>query len=240
MCLKSASRGVLSLAALLVWAPAGLTLLDAQIVDAQTASPDWRRIGNSALELALPSLATGSVDRVWYSVDGSSLFVRTPAGLIFESQDLEQWRIADSKNVVPPAAANDSVRNGIPESRLKLQTSVDGRHLYGYGNFAYRSEDAGQTWTNLTGYKGNSILGSSLLDLAVSPRDSDEIVAAAATGVWRSVDGGLSWSGLNQSLPNLPVRRLRATPTGTNGLRISLRGLGDAEFEWAPGEKSAW
>ncbi|MDQ2946153.1 MAG: hypothetical protein M3Y27_09475 [Acidobacteriota bacterium] len=240
MCLKSASRGALSLAALLVWAAAGFTLLDAQTADAQTAAPDWRRIGNSALELALPSLATGSVDRVWYSLDGSSLFVRTPAGLIFESQDLEQWRIADSKNVVPPPAANDSVGSGIPESHLKLQASVDGRHLYGYGNFAYKSEDAGQTWTNLTGYKGNSILGSSLLDLAVSPRDSDEIVAAAATGVWRSVDGGLSWSGLNQSLPNLPVRRLRATPAGTNGLRISLRVFGDAEFEWAPGEKTAW
>ncbi len=235
MCLKSASRGVLSWASLPLWALAGLTLAHAQSV-----APEWRRIGNSAIEMALPSLASGPVDRVWFSADGSSLFVRSATGLIFESQDLEQWRTADSRSVVPALTANESAGTGIPESRMKMQPSSDGRRLYGFGNFAYRSEDAGQSWTNLTGYKGSSILGSALTDLAVSPRDSDEIVAAAATGVWRSVDGGLSWTGLNQSLPNLPVHRLYATPSGANGLKISLRGPDNAEFEWAPGERTAW
>ena len=240
MCLKSAGRGALSLAALPVWALAGFTL-----ANAQTAAPDWRRIGNSALELALPSVATGPIDRVWYSADGSSLFVRGATGLIFESQDFELWRTADDKTAVPAVLANDSAGTGIPEARMKLQASADGHHLYGFGTNAYRSEDAGQTWTNLTGYKGNSLLGSGLLDLAVSPRDSDEIVAAASTGVWRSVDGGLSWTGLNQGLPNLPVRRLYATPSGTHGIRMSLRVPGGreyngTEYEWAPGEKTAW
>src|SRR5205807_7146603 len=97
-----------------------------------------------------------------------------------------------------------------------------------------------QTWSNLTGYKGVSILGNGLSDLAVSPRDPDEIVAAAFTGVWRSVDGGLSWTGLNQALPNLSVRRIYATPSGMEGMRVSVKTPGMPEFEWAPGEKNAW
>jgi uncharacterized protein (TIGR03437 family) len=44
--------------------------------------------------------------------------------------------------------------------------------------------------------------------LAVSPANPLEISAANAAGVWRSLDGGLSWSGLNEDLPNLPVRKL--------------------------------
>ena len=32
---------------------------------------EWRRIGNSAVEMALPSVATGPVDRVWFSAGGT-------------------------------------------------------------------------------------------------------------------------------------------------------------------------
>ncbi|MGI8743819.1 MAG: hypothetical protein ACR2NN_14845 [Bryobacteraceae bacterium] len=235
MCRRSATWGFTSLAALLVWVPSGR---------AQTAAPDWRRIGNSALELALPSVATGPVDRVWYSPDGTTLFARTASGRVFETLDLEQWRVASDQTVIPPVATNDANAPTLPERAAKLRASSDGRRVYGFGAYAYRSEDAGQTWSNLTGYKGASILGSGLSDLAISPRDSDELAAAASTGVWRSVDGGLSWTGLNQSLPNLPVRRLYSTPSGTQGVRLSLRSPGTphdtSEIEWVPGEKHAW
>src|SRR5262249_42100773 len=97
----------------------------------------------------------------------------------------------------------------------------------------------GLSWSNLTAYKGASILGSGLADLAPSPRDSDEVTVASASGVWRSVDGGLSWNGLNESLPNLPGGRLVSVPQGSRGVRLSLAG-GTSELEWAPGEKTAW
>ena len=230
MCRRSAARLVCS----------GVLLIGVWTATAQTATPDWRHIGNSALELALPSVATGAVDRVWYSPDGSTLFTRTASGRVFETTDLEQWRNADEKTVSVPAPASDAASANLPEAESRLRVSSDNRRIYGFANFAYRSDDAGQTWANLTGYKGTSILGSAVSDLAVSPRDPDEIVVAASTGVWRSIDGGLSWAGLNQFLPNLPVRRLYSTPAGMQGVRVSLRTPDRAEFEWVPGEKHAW
>lgn len=62
---------------------------------------------------------------------------------------------------------------------------------------------------------------------------------ASATGVWRSVDAGLSWTGLNDFLPNLPSGHLLGLPSGTRGVRLSVANSA-AEIEWAPGEKTAW
>ena len=56
------------------------------------ARPDWRHIGNSAVELELASPASGAADRVWFSVDGARLFVRTTSGRVFETLDFEKWQ----------------------------------------------------------------------------------------------------------------------------------------------------
>jgi len=66
-------------------------------------------------------------------------------------------------------------------------------------------------------------LGGGLADLPVSPSNRDELAVASAAGVWHSIDGGLSWTGLNQFLPNLPLRRIVAVPSGARGVRIALR-----------------
>jgi len=214
-------------------------LLTAGFVFAQTPVLDWRHIGNAAVEMSLPSVATGPVDRVWYSDDGFVLYARTTTGRIFETNDFEQWRRSTDARISPPAAQNPPVA-GAPEVGLRLasQRVASGR-LYGVGRNAYRSDDGGLSWSNLTGYKGVSILGEWLSDVAASPRDPDEVVVASLNGVWRSMDGGLSWNGLNQFLPNLPAGRLLSVPSGSRGVRLSLAG-GMVEIEWAPGEKSAW
>src|ERR1700733_10073775 len=68
----------------------------------------WRRIGNSAMDLALPSLATGAVDRVWYSPDGSNLFARTASRRVFATSDFEQWQLITDPKVSPPAQDDPS------------------------------------------------------------------------------------------------------------------------------------
>jgi len=67
--------------------------------------------------------------------------------------------------------------------------------------------------------------------LAVSPANPQEISAANAAGVWRSLDGGLSWSGLNEDLPNLPVRKLadRRTAVLADGTLVE-----DRTGTWTP------
>ena len=59
-----------TLGALLRVGLAGLALA----APAAAQAPDWRRVGNSALDLELAGLATGPVDRVWYSPAGSARY----------------------------------------------------------------------------------------------------------------------------------------------------------------------
>jgi len=206
---------------------------------AQPVSLDWRHIGNSAIELSMPSVTTGPVSRVWYSEDGSALYAQTVSGRTFATEDFEQWKQVQDRSLTPPAPATPEAVT-IPEAEAKLRSQPGGsNHVYGVGQNAYRSDDGGVTWTNLTAYKGGSILGNGLADLAVSPRDADEVAVASSTGVWRSMDGGLTWTGMNQFLPNLPSGHLKAVPNGPRGVRLALAG-GAAEIEWAPGEKTAW
>jgi uncharacterized protein (TIGR03437 family) len=202
--------------------------------------PDWRRIGNSAIDLSLAGVGTGPIVRVWYSEDGVRLNARTSSGRVFQTEDLETWVPAAS---TIPAADDDEVPVPVrPEANSRVR--AHGRslaRLYAMGRFVYRSEDGGRHWANLTRYRDQSLIGRGLMDFAVSPNDPDEIVVAAQSGVWRSADGGLSWSSLNQSLPNLPLRRLIGFPADTRGLRIAIdQPGGTVACEWAPGEKQAW
>src|SRR5262249_26586613 len=98
-------------------------------------------------------------------------------------------------------------------------------------------EDGGRTWANLTAFKTESVIGSAQTSVAASISNPGHIVVANQFGVWRSLDGGLSWTGLNLSLPNLPVKRILSTPEGATGTRIEVAGIGAAEL--APGA-SVW
>lgn len=201
--------------------------------------PDWRKIGSSVADLGLASGAGGPVDRVWFSVDGSSVFLRTPDGRVFQSSDQENWKPRLDVEAPPEEdpAANFAV--SMPESTGRIfRARSSPSQLYGIGRDVYRSDDGGRHWTNLTRFRRESVIGERLTDLAVSPRDPREIVAANSQGVWRSADGGMSWSGMNDTLPNLPVARLLTLPAGSRGTRVVLDGAGAAE--WAPGEKEAW
>jgi uncharacterized protein (TIGR03437 family) len=204
---------------------------------AAPVQPEWRHIGNSAIDLGLPSLATGAVERVWYSPDGTTLFARTAPGTTFETNDFEQWKPAPA--VAPPPMAQAAVPvKPEPAAQVRMQAAAEGRY-YAFAAQVYRSDDGGLTWSNLTASRGESILGGAVNDVAVSPVNPDEVVAANAYGVWRSMDAGASWEGLNDFLPNLSIRKLLQTPSGTEGL-IAWARPGELAIEWAPGEKTAW
>src|SRR5262249_24574859 len=101
-----------------------------------------------------------------------------------------------------------------------------------------RSDDGGASWTNITAFGEASVIGSRQRDIAISPANPDLLIVANDFGVWRSADGGLSWTGLNQNLPNLPIRHLVATPSGVAGTRAIVDGIGLTEVQ--PGNDSDW
>ena len=82
-----------------------------------------------------------------------------------------------------------------------------------------------------------SILGGTLSDAAVSPRNPEEVVVGGSNGLWRSMDGGESWSGLNDGFPNLPVQRILTPPGDGRAIHIVA---GTKEFSWMAGERLAW
>jgi uncharacterized protein (TIGR03437 family) len=203
---------------------------------AEVARLDWRRVGSSAMDLSLASAAAGPVSRVWFSSDGSRLYALTPAGKVFESTDLETWSsIANS--VAPPAPDPNAAAS--PAGGAKFYPHPQNpQRVFALATHLYRSDNGGGSWTNLTAFGDASVIGSGLHDLAISPRDPDLLIVANDFGVWRSADGGLSWSGLNQYLPNLPVRRILATPLGLAGTRIAVDGF--RLLELPPGGDNEW
>ena len=196
---------------------------------------DWQHIGNTVVDEALAGPATGPVKRVWYG-SGGMLYAQIQTGRVYQTADLENWQASSA--AVPPAGANALVPS-LPEAGAQTRAAVgEPSRVYAFGDFVYRSDDGGAHWGNVTAYKGASIIGGGLVDLAIAPGDGDEIVTAGAAGVFRSVDGGQSWSGLNADLPNLPATRLLDLPVGDQGARIALNN--DAAAEWPPGNKQAW
>lgn len=228
--------------ALLVLAALALAISPSSGQD--TIRPDWRRVGNAAVDYWLAAPATGPVDQVWYSPDGDRIRARTLSGQVFETKDAEAWAAAHGGTDRPLLQPPPRLEGVPPEAgaRLAWNPAAPAR-IYAVASSVYRSDDAGRTWTDVVSYRRQSILGAGFRSLAVSPRDPDDLVVANGFGVWRSLDGGMSWTGLNQGLPNLPVRRIVSLPQAGRGLRVLLDPGGRSplvEVEWAPGERLAW
>jgi uncharacterized protein (TIGR03437 family) len=225
---------------LIAW---GAALAQVPAADAPVAQqPEWRKIGNLAMERMLASPASGPVAEVWFSADASGLYARTASGAVFATVDFENWiRLAQPPARNETVSAPDAARLPEPGAVVRAHPT-DSRKLFALAEHLYRSDDGGRTWINLTGFNHESIIGPNQHDIAVSPADPEQVVLANDAGLWRSTDGGLSWTGLNQFLPNLPVERLVAPPANGRGMRIEVAGTG--AFEWMPatgaGPSSAW
>ena len=216
----------------------GLGLIALALAASATAqTPDWRRVGNAAIDLDLAGLATGPVERVWYAPAGDQLLIRTFSGKTFETSDFDTWIAAPADALAPPAPEGRAL--SLPESGAEVRNpATPSPRVYGLGRFVYRSDDSGKNWENLTAFHGLSIVGDKLRDLAISPSNEDEIVVAGSAGIFRSLDGGRSWSSLNENLPNLPAARFRNLPEGPLGAQVELPGA--FVIEWQPGERQAW
>src|SRR5205807_9115255 len=114
-----------------------------------------------------------------------------------------------------------------------VASPAEPRRVFGLGQHVFRSDDGGKSWANLTAYRTESIIGPGQHSLAISRHDPDQNVVANDYGAWRSLDGGLSGTGLNQGLPSLAVRHILAAPAGAAGVRSLVHGFGPVEGQTA-------
>ena len=84
----------------------------------------------------------------------------------------------------------------------------------------WESLDNGESWTKLAqiGDKGVNVLSASF----AAGSSKVVYIAAEERGVFKSVDGGKTWTEANAGLPNMTIHHLRTHPTKANTLWITL------------------
>ncbi len=180
-----------------LWAVA-VSVCHAQVPDI------WKRVAGTTVDAGLAGPTSGPVMAVWYGA-GGRLLVETSSSRVFETADFAHWRL-NTDAIAPPAVNSPNVTK-LPEAGARVQAAAARLYAAAPSN-VYASDDSGRTWMNLTGFNNRSIIGDGFTSLAIAPGNPQEIAAANRFGVWRSLDGGLSWHSLNDDLPNLMVRRL--------------------------------
>ena len=189
-----------------------------------SAQTDWRRIGGSAVDLRLAGPVTGAMGNVWFSADGSVLYAQTGSGKVFQTENFETWDPATNAPLAPQLISREPVRKPEPGATY-VAVSASSAQTWGLGRQLYRSDD-GKSWETLTSYKSESIIGPGISGVAISPSDPNQVVVANADGVWRTMDGGLTWASLNLLLPNLAIKRILTTPSSGHAARIQTDNLG--------------
>jgi photosystem II stability/assembly factor-like uncharacterized protein len=196
-----------------------LTVFTASVAWAQTKSTvSWRKLGPSVINAELAGLASGPVSSVWYSADGGTLFARLPSGLTFQTSDFEHWALTNAGR--PENSQQPIVPVSLPEPARVVTAPGDTHREWALGKDLFVSDDAGRTWTNISSGSGDPVIGEGQRDVAVSSEDPLTIAVANDYGVWQTRDGGKSWAGLNENLPNLPVARILSSRPGA--IRVAL------------------
>ena len=207
--------------------------LPAAGLSANTSGLNWRRLGRPSLNTNLAGPATGPLAAVWYSPDGGTLFAETSSGRVYQTADFETWSSSDA---TPPEAAQPVLPARRPEPQADVvAVSGDTRRYWSLGRSLLSSDDGGLTWTNLSG-PGEGVIGSGQHDIAVRPGEPASFAVANDEGVWQSADGGQSWLGLNENLPNLPVSSIISTNRGAVRIALSdgrVLQLTDSRSSWS-------
>ena len=225
---------------LLVVATASL----APAADGSLPGVRWVHVGGGALNSGLAGPVGGPLSQVAFSRDGATLFARTSAGRVWQSSDLgDTWQPSTPEEVgfsglfdLPAEAPAVGPPRQEPQARV-VSHPYRRQTFYALGRDLYRSPDDGRSWINLTSDGLASIIGPWQSSIAFHPTEPDILAISNSAGIWKSADGGLSWSSLNDRLPNFPRTRLiSAAPD----LSVRLLAASWGAFENTPGAGDLW
>jgi photosystem II stability/assembly factor-like uncharacterized protein len=104
----------------------------------------------------------------------------------------------------------------------------------GYEN-VFKSTDQGNNWSQISTWGGGS---NTIRSLAVAPSNSSVIYAATLTSIYRTIDGGASWSQVTSNLPvtNGNITYVTVKHTDPNTAWVTIGGYNsDAVYETTNG-----
>ena len=103
-----------------------------------------------------------------------------------------------------------------PSNSNRLYATVDAGKLGGI----YRSDDAGESWTNINADERYWGRGSDFAEVKVDPLNAD-IVYTADVVTWKSVDGGKTWTAFRGAPGGDDYHRIWINPTNPNIILIA-------------------
>ena len=130
---------------------------------------------------------------------------RTPWGFTSGGPGSGIWRSADGGDTWTPLASRERRAPGLPEGTLGhiavAVSPADSRRVYALiesaeGGGLYRSHDRGETWTWVSAEPQLLVRPWYLGHLVADPQDADTVYVPGRK-LWKSRDGGRSWSQLN-------------------------------------------
>ncbi len=121
--------------------------------------------------------------------------------------------------------------------------------LYAGRDIVYKSTSAGQSWFATNGgapIDNGAPFGNPVVAMAVSPRNSNLVYAATAPlvalrpGVFRTSDGGNSWSDLTSNLPDRFPSDLAIDPNNDQKVYLTFSGFGSSHVFKSSNGGATW
>ena len=103
-----------------------------------------------------------------------------------------------------------------PSNSNRLYATVDAGKMGGI----YRSDDAGETWTNINADERYWGRGSDFAEVRVDPKNAD-IVYSADVVTWKSMDGGKTWAAFRGAPGGDDYHRIWINPDNSNIMLIA-------------------
>ncbi|MCX6303717.1 MAG: hypothetical protein NT040_02000 [Bacteroidetes bacterium] len=164
----------------------------------------WTFVGPNSASLNNPSaslLGNGRVDRMaFHPTDPNTIYVGTPAGGLWRTTDGgSSW--APLSNYIPSLGVSGIVVDHTNPNTLYVLTGDGDAYvsnyfvvLFGYIRLSVGmlvSHDAGATWQSTGQMSASDFCGYRLVQ---NPNNSSMLYAATSDGLYRTLDGGASWT----------------------------------------------
>jgi photosystem II stability/assembly factor-like uncharacterized protein len=170
----------------------------AVVLMAAPLAAQWRRAGLHGADVRALIVDPNNPD---------TLYLGTSGGEVYLSRDGAKTWIRPRNGTPFPGYVVDNL---LLDRKGRLWAACWG--LWEGGVIAM-SEDGGQTWSR----RDSGLEDVSIRAIAIDPNDADFVLAGGLTGVWRSTDGGVTWSKLS---PHENVESLAIDPRTRNTIYV--------------------
>ncbi len=177
---------------------------------------------------------TGTVDGGawvdWVGADGMETFIdKTDEDIIYASiQFGSLYKSTDGGNTLSSITNNPGSGDWV--SPLE-EDPIAANTLYQGKAQLYKSTNGGGSWTTISSFTPDDPNDDNLVEVSLSPVDSDIIYAAYRHQVFMTTDGGTSWSDVSPSVSFSNVNYISTHPTDPDKALIVLSGSTEKVME---------